>query len=391
MALRAWAGDGPLRPPFNVCLGSTPLDTGGAGHAAPFVFDFDGDGVRDLLVGEFQQGRLRIYRNLGSNAQPRFEEHRWFMDGALAGQIPSGCCIGFTPQVIDFDGDGRFDVISGSYPGELYLFRHLENGTFAGRKRIRGGNGKFLNTGRASTVFAADWDADGDLDLMLGNIDGEVHLVRNEGSRTEPVFAQPVRLELSEQLTGRRGHSAPIVVDWDSDGRHDLLAGTGEGSVIWFRNLGSANLPRLAKGKVLVDKSPCGWEFNTRQPGQWGLRAKVCVVDWNGDGQLDLLLGDRSGTVLSPPLEAAQAQLLKDTVEKRDRLRKEMTEVLTSLRWLRGDDEKTERERAEKRKKAEELKHAVPGKPRFGPNTAPEDRQQWIRVGFPASADAEMI
>ena len=42
------------------------------GHAAPFVYDFDGDGKRDLLVGQMGSGHLRIYKNVGTNNAPKF-------------------------------------------------------------------------------------------------------------------------------------------------------------------------------------------------------------------------------------------------------------------------------------------------------------------------------
>ena len=42
------------------------------GHAAPFVTDFDGDGVWDLAVGEFGGGGCRLYKNVGTNKAPKF-------------------------------------------------------------------------------------------------------------------------------------------------------------------------------------------------------------------------------------------------------------------------------------------------------------------------------
>ncbi|MCP4708432.1 MAG: hypothetical protein GY869_07400 [Planctomycetes bacterium] len=60
------------------------------GHAAPFVYDFDNDSKRDLLVGQFGQGRLRIYRNIGGDLKPRYDKEQWFKAGGDFGQIPSG-------------------------------------------------------------------------------------------------------------------------------------------------------------------------------------------------------------------------------------------------------------------------------------------------------------
>jgi hypothetical protein len=67
-----------------------PLDVHQSGHSAPFVADFDGDGIRDLLVGQYEQGRLRIYRNLGTNSQPRFATYTWFEAGGETGRVPEG-------------------------------------------------------------------------------------------------------------------------------------------------------------------------------------------------------------------------------------------------------------------------------------------------------------
>jgi hypothetical protein len=54
------------------------------------VTDFDGDGVPDLLVGQFEDGKLRIYKNLGTAKEPKLEGFTWFKTGEQEGTIPSG-------------------------------------------------------------------------------------------------------------------------------------------------------------------------------------------------------------------------------------------------------------------------------------------------------------
>ena len=60
------------------------------GHAAPFVCDFDGDGLNDLLVGQFGDGILWIYRNEGTNSEPRLAAGVKFKQGKEDGCVPSG-------------------------------------------------------------------------------------------------------------------------------------------------------------------------------------------------------------------------------------------------------------------------------------------------------------
>lgn len=78
-----------FQPPVRLQAAGKPIDTA-VGHAAPFVGDFDGDGVRDLLVGQFGQGQLWIYRNTGSNAAPQLAAGIQFKDGKADGRVPAG-------------------------------------------------------------------------------------------------------------------------------------------------------------------------------------------------------------------------------------------------------------------------------------------------------------
>jgi hypothetical protein len=60
------------------------------GHAAPFVGDFAGDGSRHLLVGQFGDGKLRVYRNAAAGKENRFDKFQWFQGGDPTGRVPSG-------------------------------------------------------------------------------------------------------------------------------------------------------------------------------------------------------------------------------------------------------------------------------------------------------------
>ena len=78
-----------LAPPVRLEAAGKPIDTN-IGHAAPFVCDFDGDGVKDLLVGQFGEGILWIYRNEGTNSQPKLAPGVKFKQGKDDGRVPSG-------------------------------------------------------------------------------------------------------------------------------------------------------------------------------------------------------------------------------------------------------------------------------------------------------------
>ena len=240
-----------LAPPVLVMAGGKPIDVDG--HAAPFVGDFDEDGKNDLLVGQYVYGKLRIYRNVGTHVQPTFDGFEWFTVGGLPACVPAGCNVGFTPHLVDFDGDGRTDILTGSTIGVHFLFRRNNDGTFAQGEVLRDRRGE-IQFGYPerhrynSTVFAHDWDQDGDLDLLLGYYN--FSLVPNEGSRGKPVWGDAVPLEINGQrIPG--GIVPPCAADWDGDGRDDLVIGRG-GDIVWYRNVGEKGRPVLATPEVLV-------------------------------------------------------------------------------------------------------------------------------------------
>jgi hypothetical protein len=86
-SLAAQAGD--LLAPFRVEANGKPIDME-LGNAAPFITDFDGDGLFDLMLGQRGECKLRIYRNVGSNKDPRFGVSAFFKAGGVDASLPGG-------------------------------------------------------------------------------------------------------------------------------------------------------------------------------------------------------------------------------------------------------------------------------------------------------------
>jgi hypothetical protein len=125
-----------------------------------------------------------------------------------------------------------------------------------------------------------DIDADGDLDLFVGEASGELNFVRNTGSKTAAAFK--VESEAFQQLdAGRRSH--PAFADIDGDGDFDLISGSENGGVVYFSNEGNAKEPRfVASTAFSLPLQPM---------------AAPTFVDINGDKVLELFAGSLSGGV----------------------------------------------------------------------------------------------
>ena len=90
-SMLAWAEAAPtdLAPPVRLLAGGQPINVD-IGHAAPFVADLKGEGKPALLVGQFGEGKLRIYPNVGSKTEPKFDKFAYLQAGGKEASVPSG-------------------------------------------------------------------------------------------------------------------------------------------------------------------------------------------------------------------------------------------------------------------------------------------------------------
>ena len=202
----------------------------------------------------------------------------------------------------DIDGDGNQDLITGCFEGIAYVLRGTEQGfekatplTFAGGAPLKVGQywdyedkkWQKLEEDLGIAATPVDWDGDGDLDLVLGTSEGQMLLSMNEGTATEAAFTESlVKVQAGgKDLLIPSKHAFPVIGDWDGDGLWDLISGSYDGAVYWFRNTGQKGAPRFAEAAMLVPASD-------GKPDSPGKRVQVAVVDFDDDGDADLLLGD---------------------------------------------------------------------------------------------------
>lgn len=230
-----------------------------------------------------------------------------------------------SPQFVDFDADGRLDIVAGTFDGSPHLARGSATGWLAPEQildrdgqRIVGNQfwnfdtKKWDNTDRCdpkdhsgsvhvTSAAAFDWDGDGDLDLLLGDhSSGRVFLRRNDGTAQKPAFAA----KNEAVLAGGAPIDVPGTVatlrlfDWNRDGLLDLLAsGMGDaygggpgGGVLLFLNTGSKTATTFGSPVTLVASSTKGADGPTRPDS--GLYVEASDLD--GDGDFDLVVGGYS-------------------------------------------------------------------------------------------------
>ncbi len=235
--------------------------------------DYDGDGILDLVAGiedwsdygwddaydprgQWTHGPLHgfVFVFLGKGAG-KYAAEPIRVHAAGKPVDVYGCP---SPNFADFDGDGDLDLLCGEF---LDGFTYFENaGTrkqpkYATGRRLKDATGKPLTMDLQMIVpVAFDWDRDGDLDLIVGDEDGRVALVENTGKLSTdrtPIFAKPVYFQQQADTLKCGALATPVCVDWDGDGDQDILSGNTAGSIEFFENLSG---PKVANPKWAAPK-----------------------------------------------------------------------------------------------------------------------------------------
>ncbi len=254
-----------------------------SGYNAPSFGDLDNDGDMDLLAGVLG-GAFNPNRTARSNLymyEQLPDEQFTRRTTRFIDQIDVGSES--YPVLVDFDADGDDDLLVSnkisSDDGRTASLAYFENvdGTY--------------HTGEVPAFFPAyhyapafaDLDADGDNDLLLGTWNDGIAWYRNEGAPDAPRFVLQQRAYI--RLT-RGSHTTPALVDIDHDGDFDLFVGETSGAINFYRNAGTASAPAFE----FVSDEYAGIDV--------GRRSVPTFIDADRDGDLDMIVGSEHEGIL---------------------------------------------------------------------------------------------
>jgi len=273
--------------------------------------DWDEDGDVDLMAGNSFE--LLYFENVGKEGKAKLLQ----AIPLKTAEDKSPFSIYVRPYLADMDSDGDLDILLGNEDGRPTWIEQMAGGKLSEERFLLQWDA-VLDAGCLSVPVSCDWDADGDIDLLVGNSSGFVEYFKNISDRPDEfsyVLGRRLKANGTEirVLAGnagsiqgpdeaKYGYTMPEVVDWDEDGDLDLLLSDVRGEHYFYENIGSRKNPELAAGKsLLVDwpgKAPKP-EWLWRSPGPAELvthwRCRPAAVDWNGDGLTDYITVDHDG------------------------------------------------------------------------------------------------
>nr|WP_228025760.1 VCBS repeat-containing protein [Synechocystis salina] len=202
--------------------------------------DIDGDGDLDAIVGEFDRN-LKYFQNTGSNTAPVYTEQTGTANPFNGINIRRYS----KPTLADLDGDGDLDAIVGGRNSTLKYFQNTGSSTAPVYTEQTGTANPFdgINVGSFSAPTFADLDGDGDLDAIVGESYGTLRYYQNTGSSTAPVYTEQTGTANPFDGIDIGSYSAPTLADIDGDGDLDAIIGELNGTLKYYQNTGSSTAP----------------------------------------------------------------------------------------------------------------------------------------------------
>ena len=276
------------------------VDIGVGTYSVPSYVDWNNDGLEDLIIGT-GDGKVRVYLNVGTESTPQFSGYFYAKSSNGVDLFDLYCppagCLGCFPRVVYWDADARKDLLAGHGNGTIKIFLNIgtdESPTFDGGTLLQIGQPGLktnIDVGDRATPCIVDWNNDGKKDLVVGALDGKLHIFINEGTDTEPNFLAEIFAQASDSpLVVPSSRSSPDILDLDGDGKKDLLTGNTNGELLFYSNVATDIAPAFS-GYVRVDSNGVQIDLGGTP------RSRPFVCDWTGDGYLDVLIGAFDGKV----------------------------------------------------------------------------------------------
>lgn len=270
------------------------VDLGVGLWSSPIPMDYDGDGVKDLVVGcpcTPYRG-LYYFRNTGTAVDPLFERAERISKKASSHLFSSE--YNGVPVVTD-KGKVFDDFFSEPFANGKYV-------EYIGDKVLRS-----IKKNRFNQWAATDWDGDGDMDYVVAvdsydDYGWDNAFDKNGNWMNGPLHGYLLLLEnkygdymnrgmilAGDGVIDVYGTSSPCIADFDGDGDQDIITGEFVDGFTWFENIGTRKKPRFAEGRQLSNTDgEIRMDLAMIQPRH---------TDWNGDGKMDLVIGDEDGRV----------------------------------------------------------------------------------------------